>query len=137
MTERRSFLAPLLGPDAASHALVNARTGEAIAHHLLTAFDSAHRNKGLLGRDGLDQGSAMIIAPCTAVHTFFMRFSIDIAFVSRDGRILKLRHDVPAWRIAVAFGAHAVIELPAGALTRSHTVRGDTVTLRAIDRPRT
>ncbi|HET9832290.1 MAG TPA: DUF192 domain-containing protein, partial [Vicinamibacterales bacterium] len=74
---------------------------------------------------------AMILAPCSAVHTFFMRFSIDVAFVARDGRVIKVRTTVAPWRIAAAFGAFAVIELAAGSLGRSNTLRGDVLSLRA------
>jgi uncharacterized protein len=126
-----SFLSPLLRGDAHRYVLENTRNSEVVADHLLTAFESAGRNKGLLGRDGLDAGSAMILAPCSAVHTFFMRFSIDVAFVARDGRVIKVRRAVAPWRIAVAFGAFAVIELAAGSLERANTIRGDVLSLRA------
>ncbi len=53
---------------------------------LEVAVDSATRKKGLLGREGLADGGGLVIAPTNAVHTFFMRFPIDIVFVSRAGR---------------------------------------------------
>jgi uncharacterized membrane protein (UPF0127 family) len=71
--------------------------------------------------------AAMIIAPCNAVHTIRMRFDIDIAFVSREGRVVKVRHAVKPWRMAAALGAFAAIELPAGALAQSETIPGDTI----------
>ena len=92
-----------------------------------TAFDSASRNRGLLGRDSLAPGHALIIAPGTLVHTFAMRFSIDILFVDRNGRVLKVRPAVPARRIAGAFGSFAVIELAAGELKSSDTRAGDVI----------
>ena len=73
----------------------------------------------------------MIIAPCSSVHTFFMRMSIDIAFASRDGRVLKTYAGRPAWRIGFALGAFAAIELPVGTLARTHTKRGDRLRLTA------
>src|SRR5581483_5827526 len=124
-----SFLAPLARHPRGSYRLVNARTGVVVAHTLLAAFDSASRKKGLLGCDGLPEGTAMIIAPSNAVHTFFMRFSIDLVFVAKDGRVLKVRHAVPARRVAAALRSHAVIELPAGTLKRCNTIEGDTLTL--------
>ena len=54
-------------------------------------------------------------APCTAVHTWFMRFPIDVLFVSKGGVIRKVRNAVHPWRFAIAWRAYAVIELPAGA----------------------
>jgi uncharacterized membrane protein (UPF0127 family) len=104
---------------------MNSRSGRRLAHSLSGAFDSASRRTGLLGRDGLEQGHALIIAPTSAIHTFFMRFAIDVAFVRRDGRVVGIRHAMKPWRIAIALGAHAVIELPAGTLAECDTVRGD------------
>jgi hypothetical protein len=69
----------------------------------------------------------MVIAPTSAVHTFFMRFPIDVAFVTRDGRVLKTYAALAPWRIAAAFRAHAVVELPAGTLSRCDTIPGDTL----------
>jgi uncharacterized membrane protein (UPF0127 family) len=129
----KSFLSPLLRAGSMSHVLENMRTHAVVADHLLTAFDSAQRRQGLLGRDSLPEGSALIIAPCSAVHTFFMRFAIDIAFVARDGRVIKVRSAVRPWRMALALRAFAVVELPPGALARSHTMSGDTLICRAID----
>ena len=103
-----------------------------MAHQLLPAFDSATRNAGLLGRHSLDPGTAMIIAPTNAVHTFFMRFPIDIAFVRKDGRILKVRDGVRAWRLAAAWGAYAVVEMAAGSFELAATGVGDSL---AVERP--
>jgi len=124
-----SFLNPLVRSGAAGYQLMNVRTGACIADRLLTAFDSAARNKGLLGRDSLPEGAAMIIAPCSSIHTFFMRFPIDVAFVARDGRVIKVSAAVRPWRIAIALGAYAVIEMPAGAFARSNTARGDLLSI--------
>ena len=67
----------------------------------------------------------MVIAPSNAIHTFFMRFPIDLAFVTRDGRIVKTCPSVKPWRVAAALRAYAVVELPAGTLARCETVPGD------------
>lgn len=122
-----TFLRPLARAPDLRWALANTRTGRVVAHRLLAAFDSASRRKGLLGRRSLPDGQAMIIAPCRAVHTFFMQFSIDILFVSKDGRVLKTCSAVPARRITASLRAHAVIEMPAGTLERTEIVPGDTL----------
>lgn len=126
-----SFLSPLLRTGSSAHVLENVRTQRVIADQLLTAFDSTSRRQGLLGRDALPDGSALIIAPSNAVHTFFMRFPIDILFVRRDGAVIKVRSAVRPWRIAGSLRAFAVIELPAGSLAQSNTTTGD----RLICRP--
>jgi uncharacterized membrane protein (UPF0127 family) len=126
----------MIGEPPALFTLVNQERGTIVAAHLLTAFESKARNKGLLGRDSLSEDSALIIAPSNAVHTFFMRFSIDIAFVAKDGRVLKVRAAVPPWRFAGAMRGFAVVELPAGALRRSQTVDGDALAVRVDERRR-
>jgi uncharacterized membrane protein (UPF0127 family) len=110
MTKVRSFLAPLIANRALECRLVNAATGVVLATRLEPAFDSATRRKGLLGRDGLDPDAAILIAPCNSVHTFFMRFTIDVVFAARDGRVLKICRGMKPSRIAASFGAHTAIE---------------------------
>ena len=114
----------LANPDAPAR-LVNRRNGRILADPVTTAFDSRSRNKGLLGRDSLPAGSALIIAPCSAIHTWFMRFDIDVAFVAKDGRIIKSKNTLRPWRMAAAFRAFATIELPAGALQSCDAHVGD------------
>ena len=120
-----TFLQPLLRDGAAGRRVENTRNGRVVADDLVAAFDSTSRNKGLLQRESLPEGSALIIAPCSAVHTFFMKFPIDVVFVSKDGRVLKVRTAVPAWRMTGALRGFCVIELAAGSLARSETVAGD------------
>lgn len=115
------FLAPLADHPRRPHVLRNLRTGKIVASHLEAAFNPGVRRKGLLGRSSLAAGTALILAPCRAVHTCFMRFPIDIAFVSRSGRVRKVCRNVAPWRLAGSLRAYAVIELAAGALDRSDT----------------
>jgi uncharacterized protein len=126
----KSFLEPLLRKGAAPHQLVNARSGRVVAGQLLPAFDSATRKTGLLKHTSLPAGTAMIIAPTNAIHTFFMKFPIDVAFVARSGKVLKIRTAMPAWRMAGALRGFAVVELAAGALAQSETTVGDELMLR-------
>lgn len=119
------FLAPLVARPGATHCLVIERTGRPLASKVETAFDSASRRKGLLGRDGLEEGAALIIAPSNSVHTFFMRFPIDVVFAARDGRVLKIRSDMPARRLTGAVRALAAIELAAGSAARAGLRVGD------------
>jgi uncharacterized membrane protein (UPF0127 family) len=128
----KSFLDPLRRRGAPALALKNTRTDRIVARTLLRAFDSASRRRGLLQHDGLQQGSALVIAPTNAIHTFFMRFAIDVAFVSRDGRVLKVRSDLRPWRVAAAWRAFAVVESAAGALADAGVQPGDVLRIGAI-----
>jgi uncharacterized protein len=126
-----SFLAPILTSPDTRWTIRNVRSQRTLADRLEAAFDSPSRNKGLLGRDSLPEGQALILAPCNSIHTFFMRFSIDVLFMARDGRVLKLARALPRWRIAFSWRASAVVELPAGAIERSDTQVGDLLELSA------
>jgi hypothetical protein len=107
------------------------RNERVVASHVTVAGDSESRRKGLLGRATFDDGHAMIIAPSNAVHTFFMKFAIDIVFARRDGQVVKTLSTVKPWRLAGALRGYAVIELPAGTLARCDTRAGDTLALVA------
>ena len=120
-----TFLSPLAARPDAGLVLRNTRTGRIVAHRLLPAFESETRRTGLLKHTSLDEGEAMIIAPTNAGHTWFMKFDIDIAFVTRDGRVLKARDTVRPWRMTGALGGFAVIEMRAGSFAAAGTVAGD------------
>ena len=124
------FLASLLGAHRDPLTLHRVGHDTHIATVLETAFDSASRNRGLLGRSRLEAGRALIIAPCSLVHTFRMAFPIDLVFAARDGRVLKLRERVQPNRISGSFGAFAVIEMAAGAIEASGLVVGDVLEVR-------
>jgi hypothetical protein len=103
---------------------------EPLAVGLEWAVDSATRRKGLLGRESLPADSALIIAPSNGVHTFGMRFPIDIVFAARDGLVLKIRGNVPKSRIAVALRGFAVVEMSAGSAAQAGLRKGDRLVLR-------
>jgi uncharacterized membrane protein (UPF0127 family) len=124
------FLRPLLEPHHTAQ-LVDERTGVLVAAVLETAFDSATRRRGLLGRDDLDDGRALVLAPCNAIHTCRMRFPIDVLFVDRDGRVTKIVERLGAWRVAASFSAFATIELRAGAADGRNVTVGDRLALRS------
>jgi uncharacterized protein len=128
----KSFLSPLLRSSGSRLSLTNMRNNRIVARTLLAAFDSATRRQGLLDRDSLAEGSALVIAPGNAIHTFFMRFAIDVAFVAKDGRVVKVRRAVPPWRVAGAWRAFAVVELAAGALDSSDTRPGDLLRITTV-----
>jgi len=124
---RPHFLQPLLRRSARPGTLKNLRTGLLVATQVETAFTSADRKRGLLGRDGLAPGQALVIAPTNLVHTFAMRFPIDIVFANREGRVLKVSRAVPPRRIAGSLRGFAVLELAAGEAGRSDTRVGDII----------
>jgi uncharacterized membrane protein (UPF0127 family) len=81
---------------------------------------------GLLARAPLLDDEALYLAPCSSIHTLFMRYPIDVAFVARDGRVLKLVTVAP-WRAAACLRAHGVLEMRAGHAGRLGVVVGAVV----------
>ncbi len=76
------------------------------------------RALGLLVGAPLGPAEALLIEPCSSVHTFGMRYPIDVVFIDRDARIVRVCPEVRAGRIRLAPGARAALELRAGAAAR-------------------
>jgi uncharacterized membrane protein (UPF0127 family) len=121
----RSFLGAASGGAACGLRLE--RTGAWVIHDLTLAGDSSTRRRGLLGRTSLADGDGLVIVPSQGIHTFGMRFRIDVLGVARDGRVLKIRSAVPPWRFVFCLRAFAMVELPAGAAERMGVQEGDTL----------
>ena len=96
----------------------------------------AAQSRGLLGRDGLAPGAGMLfesgLLPLMWMHMFFMRFAIDIVFLDKSNRVLRINHSLKPWRVSsMVFGARRALELEAGAAARSGTIEGDQLEVRA------
>jgi uncharacterized protein len=83
------------------------------------------RMRGLLGNRGLDSGEGLLIRPAPSIHTFFMRFPIDVVFLSRQGEVLKVAERVRPWRARSCRHSYAVLELAAGEAGRRGIAVGD------------
>ncbi len=129
MSRVTHFLSPLLESPGRWELTIE-RTGDILVQRVELARDSLARKRGLLGRERLDEGDGLIIAPSQGVHTFGMRFPIDIVAVARDGRVVKVRSRVPARRLVMAWSAFAIIEMAEGTIERRALVAGDRVRLR-------
>ena len=95
------------------------------------ADTSAKRRTGLLKHASLNRGEGLWITPCESVHTFFMRFAIDLLYLDKAKRVRKLRHGVRPWRVSLCLSAHSVLELPAGTLAETGTEVWYQVEIRA------
>jgi uncharacterized protein len=123
----REFFAPRRAWAQGPRQALNRTKGTVLATKLELAGTGETRRKGLLGREGLLPGEGLWIVPCESVHTFFMRFAIDLVYLDRKHRVRKVRAAVGPWRVSACFAAHSVLELPAGAISSSQTQRGDTI----------
>jgi uncharacterized membrane protein (UPF0127 family) len=99
--------------------------GHLLAARATLAGDSTSRRRGLLGRDGLAADEALVIAPTQGIHTFGMRFPIDVVFVDREGHVVRVAAAVPPARVRLAWRAFAAIELTAGTCLAAALRRGD------------
>jgi hypothetical protein len=113
--------------------VANQTKGQVLADRADIADTSAKRRTGLLKHTGLEPGEGLWIAPCEGVHTFGMKFPIDILFLNKKKKILKARANMVKGRIAFSLLAHSVLELPAGTLAKTGTVAGDQLEFEKYD----
>jgi len=111
---------------------LNGSSGKELAGSLFVAATLFSRARGLLGRKGLPPGEGLLIRPCKGVHTFLMKFPIDVVFLDKDNRVIAAVEHLRPHRITkVLLSAASVIELPAGTLHASGTAVGDLVLIDA------
>ena len=103
-----------------------------LAREADVADTSEKRRTGLLKHERLAPGEGLWIVPCESVHTFFMKFAIDLVYLDKQKKIKKIRHAVGPWRMSACFSAHSVLELPAGTLKETGTEPGDELAMDTI-----
>ena len=110
--------------------LINQTKNTILAQEVFLADNSLKRLKGLLGRKDFTAGEALIIKPCSSIHTFFMQFAIDVIFLDKDNRIIKTMSHLKPFRISRPyFHSSMVIELPVGVIQSSSSSPGDILKL--------
>jgi uncharacterized membrane protein (UPF0127 family) len=96
------------------------------------ADSSAKRRTGLLKHERLEPGEGLWIVPCESVHTFFMKFPIDLVYLDKNRKVKKVRKAVPAWRLSACLTAHSILELPAGTVEQTGTAVGDELVVETL-----
>jgi uncharacterized membrane protein (UPF0127 family) len=91
---------------------------------LMVASSMLERMRGLLGRPDLQAAEGMLLQSCRLIHTFGMRYPIDLVYLDRKGRVLKVTPALPARRMDGAWRAHSVLEMAAGEAGRCGIVPG-------------
>jgi uncharacterized protein len=108
----------------------NATSGKELAGDLAVAATPFARAKGLLGRTALSRGEGLLLKPCKGVHSFFMKFPIDVVFLDRNNLVVAAVEQLRPQRITSIFLRSAcAIELPAGTVAQSGTVIGNEVVI--------
>jgi uncharacterized membrane protein (UPF0127 family) len=92
--------------------------GNAICDHCTVADTFLARFRGLMGRRELVSGEGLLLRPAGSVHTCFMRFAIDVVFLDRELRVVRVAEDVRPWRAVAARRGRAVLEMAAGDAAR-------------------
>ncbi len=104
-------------------------TGAVVCEQCVLADSYPRRLRGLLGRSDLPAGEGLLLRPCGSVHTWFLRFPIDVVFLDRELTVLRVLSRMGKWRMAGARGAKAVLELAAGEAEARGVRPGDRLTL--------
>jgi uncharacterized membrane protein (UPF0127 family) len=111
-------------------AAFNRTRDRAIAARVAVADDLESRSRGLLGRTAMAPEEGLWIVPCPMIHTFFMKFAIDVLFLDRGLRVVRVLEGLKPWRLSPwVFRAHSVLELAGGSLQGSTRV-GDSLEMR-------
>lgn len=86
------------------------------------------RSVGLLSKASISDDEGLIIKPCCSVHTFFMKFNIDVLFINKQNKIIALYKNVPKNKILpIHLNSNYVIELSAGSINSKNIQKGDMV----------
>ena len=111
--------------------IVNLTKNVIIVQEAQLAVTLDQRMRGLLGRISLGPNEALILKPCSSIHTFFMRFPIDVLFLDRDMQVIKVIHDLAPNRLSpLVLSSIMAIELPAGKVHQTNTQIGDKIELK-------
>jgi len=111
----------------------NQSRGSVLGHAVDVADTSSKRRVGLLKHERLEGGTGLWIVPCESVHTFFMKFPIDLVYLDRRRKVRKVRNAVPPWRLSACLAAHSVLELPAGTAAETGTRVGDELIIDKLE----
>jgi len=110
--------------------LKNKTRATTVGTQITTADTFLTRLIGLAGRSRLDAGCGLLIRPSSGIHTFGMRFAIDVVALSKDLRVLKLWHCLVPFRMTcVNLKIHSMLELPAGTIRACEMRVGDQLEL--------
>lgn len=111
--------------------VVNLSNGAELANHAVTADTFFKRLKGLMFTKSLPAEHGLIIQPCQSIHTFFMNYSIDVLYLSKDLEIVGLDETVkPATVGKYRKRAYSVLELPSGTIRQTETKIGNYLTIK-------
>ncbi len=113
--------------------LVNATKKTVVSDNCHFANSVLKRMIGLLNRGQLGRGEGLLLDRCYGIHTFGMRFPIDVLFLDKDLRVIRAVKALPPYRTCVVKKSVYVLEVPTGALDASRTTEGDQIQIRTAN----
>lgn len=115
--------------------LYNQTQGKVIASNVIVANTFFKRLKGLLGKKGLEEGSCILINPCNSIHTFFMKFPIDVLFLDQQYKVVKVVKDLAPGRMSPYMkDARFVVELDSRKVHKENVKVGDQLVLKDMNK---
>lgn len=110
--------------------VINQTKGTLVAEDVRVAASIWSRFWGLMGRKSIPEAGGLLLRPTSSIHTAFMRFPLDIVFLDRQLRVIKIVAGMKPFRATVAFGgAHSALELNAGVAGQAGIQTGDQLAL--------
>ena len=113
--------------------LVNATKKTVVSDNCHFANTVLKRMVGLLNRGKLGAGEGLLLDRCYGIHTFGMRFPIDVLFLDKDLCVIRAVKALPPYRTCVVKKSVYVLEVPVGVLDASHTSEGDQIQIRTAN----
>ena len=114
--------------------VVNATRQQVLAERAEVAESFLRRGIGLLGRSDWSRSDGLVIVPSDGVHSFFMKMTIDVLHLAKDGTVKRILPSMKPWRIGpIVWGGHAAVELPPGLAAKTGTVVGDHIVTEMLD----
>ena len=113
--------------------LVNATKKTVVSDNCHFANTVLKRMVGLLNRGQLGAGEGLLLDRCYGIHTFGMRFPIDVLFLDKDLCVIRAVKALPPYRTCVVKKSVYVLEVPVGVLDATHTGEGDQIQIRTAN----
>lgn len=103
-----------------------------LSDNIRLADTPATRIIGLMFKKNIKGADGLLLDPCNSIHTFFMRYSLDVVFLSKSNEVIKVIRNLKPWRMTlIYFKARKTLELPAGKLPSDIDV-GDIMEVKIV-----
>ncbi|MGD2173974.1 MAG: DUF192 domain-containing protein [Candidatus Brocadiaceae bacterium] len=107
-------------------------SNEVLLEKVAAALTFGARFRGLMLRRDMPRSEGLLIPGCRSVHTFLMRFPLDLAYLDDDNTVVKVVHSLKPWRLSFCARASSVLEMPSGRAREAGLQVGDRLELRPL-----